>query len=82
MTGVEVKVQSLTVDQFGTPEEFRDYFKCTYGPTIAVYRFIDDDAERVAALGRGLADLARRFGLDNGSTTFEWEPAPDRRRTT
>jgi len=66
-------VQNLTVDNFGTPEEFRDFFKRTYGPTIAVYRFIGDDAERVAALDRDLAELARRFGLDNGSTAFEWE---------
>ena len=30
--------------------EFRDYFKARYGPTIAVYRAIADDPDRVAAL--------------------------------
>lgn len=38
-----------------------------------MYRFIADDPERVEALDRDLADLASRFGLGNGSTTFEWE---------
>jgi len=70
---VDARVQSLTVDLFDSPEQFRDYFKRNYGPTIAVYRFIADDPERVEALDRDLADLASRFGLGNGSMTFEWE---------
>ena len=73
VTDVDARVQSLTVDLFDSPEEFRDYFKRNYGPTIAVYRFIADDPERVEALDRDLADLAARFGLGNGSSTFEWE---------
>ena len=40
----------LTVDHFGTPEDFRDYFKGVYGPTIAVYRSLADQPERAAAL--------------------------------
>jgi SAM-dependent methyltransferase len=70
---VDTRVQSLKVDLFDSPEEFRDYFKRNYGPTIAVYRFIADDPERVEALDRDLVDLAARFGLGNGSSTFEWE---------
>ena len=64
---------TLTVDHFATPEAFRDYFKRNYGPTIAVYRFIADDPEKVAALDRDLVDLARRFGLDGSKASFEWE---------
>ena len=30
--------QTLKVDRFETPEEFREFFKETYGPTIAVYK--------------------------------------------
>ena len=73
VSDVDARVQSLTVDLFDSPEQFRDYFKRNYGPTIAVYRFIADDPERVEALDRDLADLASRFGLGNGSKTFEWE---------
>ena len=51
---------TLRVDHFDRREAFRDYFKAIYGPTIAVYRGIADDPERVAALDDALADLGRR----------------------
>jgi SAM-dependent methyltransferase len=73
VTDVEARRQVLKVDQFDVPEGFRDYFKATYGPTIAVYRNIADDPERVAALDRDLADLAQRFDTGDGSTVLEWE---------
>lgn len=73
VTEVKARVESLTVEHFGTPEEFRDYFKRTYGPTIAVYRALADEPERAAALDADLVDLARRHGLDGGSTSMEWE---------
>jgi SAM-dependent methyltransferase len=61
----------LPVTAFDSPEEFRDYFKERYGPTIATYRNIADDQERVAALDRDLVELGRRF--DGGSGNLEWE---------
>ena len=70
---MDARRQPLAVDRFDRPEDFREYFKRTYGPTIVVYRHIVDDPERVAALDRDLDDLARRFGLDGASTTMEWE---------
>ncbi|MGQ0607344.1 MAG: class I SAM-dependent methyltransferase [Chloroflexota bacterium] len=73
VTDVDARVQTLTVDEFSTPEAFRDYFKRVYGPTIAVYRAIADDPDRVAALDRDLADLARRFDHGEGSTIMEWD---------
>lgn len=73
VTEVKARVESLTVEHFGTPEEFRDYFKRTYGPTIAVYRALADEPERAAALDADLVDLARRHGLAGGSTSMEWE---------
>ncbi len=73
VTEVEARIGSLTVDHFGTPEEFRDYFKRTYGPTIAVYRALVDEPDRAAALDADLVELARRHGLDGTSTTMEWE---------
>ena len=73
VTGVEARIGSLTVDHFDTPEEFRDYFKRTYGPTIAVYRALADEPDRAAALDADLVELARRHGLDGGSASMEWE---------
>lgn len=71
VTDVVARRERLTVDCFASPEEFRDFFKARYGPTIAVYRSIADDPTRVAALDRELADLARRH--DRGDGTMEWE---------
>ena len=73
VTDVVARRQTVTVDRFASPEEFREYFKRNYGPTIAVYRFIGDDAERAAALDGELDDLARRHGLGDGRTGMEWE---------
>ena len=63
--------RSLKVDSFGSPSEFREYFKDRYGPTIAVYRFNAEDPERCAALDRDLDALAERFSSPDGS--MEWE---------
>ena len=68
---VVARKQTLKVDCFATAEAFRDYFKRTYGPTIAVYRAIADDPSRVAALDEALAELGRRH--DQGGGTMEWE---------
>ncbi|MGZ4600663.1 MAG: class I SAM-dependent methyltransferase [Oryzihumus sp.] len=67
VSGIELRRQRLRVDHFATPEEFRDYFKARYGPTIATYRAIADDPERVAALDHDLTELARREPVS------EWE---------
>ncbi|WP_174548869.1 hypothetical protein [Actinomadura formosensis] len=42
-----------------------------YGPTIAVYRHIADDPEKVAALDHALTDLAHRH--NGGAPAMEWE---------
>jgi ubiquinone/menaquinone biosynthesis C-methylase UbiE len=73
VTDVEARRQTVRVERFERPEDFRDYFKAFYGPTIAVYRNIADDPDRVAALDRDLADLARQHGHGPGSTVMEWE---------
>jgi ubiquinone/menaquinone biosynthesis C-methylase UbiE len=63
--------RSLTVDRFGSAEEFREFFKDRYGPTIAVYKANADDSERCTALDRDLDALADRCGAAEG--TMEWE---------
>lgn len=71
VTDVAARRQTITIDTFSTAEEFRDFFKAVYGPTISVYSFIGDDAERAAALDRELAELAERHGVSSGR--MEWE---------
>lgn len=73
VTNVVARRQTLRVDRFATPEEFRDFFKRCYGPTIATYRNIEGDAARVAELDRALVELARRHDRGTGSTVMEWE---------
>lgn len=68
---VTAERRNLRVDVFGTPEAFRDYFKSRYGPTIAVYKNIAGDPDRVAALDADLVELARRF--DAGGGAMDWE---------
>lgn len=65
--------QSLRVDRFRTPADFREFFKATYGPTIAVYRNIAADPDRVADLDRDLDELARRYDRGSGDSVTDWE---------
>ncbi|WP_262849815.1 class I SAM-dependent methyltransferase [Mumia quercus] len=69
---VQATVQTLAVDRFADGEEFRDFFKATYGPTIAVYKAIADDPEKVAALDAELAALAERSGVRDGAMLWEY----------
>lgn len=74
VTAVTERREAVRIDRFAGPAEFRDYFKARYGPTIAAYRQIAADAERVAGLDRDLADLARRHDLGAGSAlVMDWE---------
>jgi ubiquinone/menaquinone biosynthesis C-methylase UbiE len=73
VTDVDARVRAMPVTVYPTPEAFRDYFKRNYGPTIAAYRYIADDPEKVAALDRDLVDLAVRFGLTEQSGATEWQ---------
>jgi ubiquinone/menaquinone biosynthesis C-methylase UbiE len=64
----------VTIDAFATPEEFRAYFASHYGPTIAAYRNVGDDAERTAALDSDLVALAERYDRgSDGGLVLEWE---------
>ncbi len=65
------KRAGLRVDCFEDGASFRDFFKANYGPTVAAYRGIADEPDRVDALDAELADLGNRY-LD-GSSAMEWE---------
>ena len=71
VTDVVTERRMLTVDHFADGAEFRDYFKTLYGPTISVYRNIEADPDRVAALD---ADIARvGDSVLSASPRMEWE---------
>lgn len=74
ITDFVAEAKPTRVAAFGTPEEFRDFFKRCYGPTIAAYANLGDDTERAAALDADLADLARRFDIGDGAgLIMDWE---------
>jgi ubiquinone/menaquinone biosynthesis C-methylase UbiE len=72
---VQARKQSLAVRSFHQPEDFVRYFKSHYGPTISVYKFIGEDADKVKALDNALTELAESFGDAHGDSPFqmEWE---------
>jgi hypothetical protein len=72
VTDVQAQVESLPVTRFAGAEEWRDYFKAFYGPTIATYRSLATTPERVAELDAALVDLGTRFGFGSTPVT-EWE---------
>lgn len=72
VSGIEASRQLLGVDCFTTAEEFRDYFKACYGPTIAVYKSLAEDAGRAAELDQALVDLGRRYQRTDGSMDWEY----------
>ncbi|BCI52462.1 hypothetical protein NIIDNTM18_17400 [Mycolicibacterium litorale] len=71
VTDVVAQRRTLPVTQFADGAAFRDYFKAVYGPTIAAYRNVGDDADRAAQLDRDIARLGDE--LMAGSPRMEWE---------
>jgi SAM-dependent methyltransferase len=63
--------RTLRVDRFADGAAFRDFFKANYGPTIAAYRGLAGDPDRVDALDARLAELGDRYLA--GTSTMEWE---------
>ena len=52
VSGLEMRRQQIVIEHSPSPEEFREYWKRNYGPTIAAYKFKADQPERVSALDR------------------------------
>jgi len=73
VTDVTARRDNVRVDRFDDPETFREYFKTHYGPTIVAYRGIAEDPDRIDALDRDLANLARRFDYGTDTTVMDWE---------
>jgi SAM-dependent methyltransferase len=69
---MQARRQSVMIP-FATGAGFRDYFKQRYGPTIAVYRNLSADDERVTELDRALAELGEQNLAATGTATMSWE---------
>jgi SAM-dependent methyltransferase len=63
--------EQLPVTRFSGPEDFREFFKAFYGPTIAAYKANAEEPKQVAELDRALAELADRYCDADGN--MEWE---------
>jgi SAM-dependent methyltransferase len=72
ITDVVITQQLLRVDRLAAPDAFREYFKAKYGPTIAAYRGIADEPDRVSELDQALHDLAERNRQPDGSLAWEY----------
>lgn len=73
VTDVTVRRSTVTIDRFDTSEQWRDYFKANYGPTIAIYAGLAGDPERIASLDTALAELAQQHDRGVGTTVMDWE---------
>lgn len=72
--GLSTQRATVTVDRFTEPDHFRDFFKANYGPTMGVYRGLDGDPERTAALDRELSGLAERHARPtDAGIEMDWE---------
>ncbi len=71
VTETAATVGTAVIDRFADGAQFRDFFKSRYGPTVAAYRNLAGDPDRVAALDRDLADLGRRH--DRGDGVMHWD---------
>jgi SAM-dependent methyltransferase len=71
VSAMHVERRMLEVDRFLAPAEFLEFFKATYGPTIAAYKGLADQPERAAELDRALLELGERYMTAPGR--MEWE---------
>ena len=71
VTEFSARRAALRVDRFADGATFRDFFKANYGPTIAAYRNIAEQPDRIEALDAELAELGNQYL--SGSSSMKWE---------
>ncbi|MGV9709653.1 class I SAM-dependent methyltransferase [Gordonia sp. NPDC003424] len=69
VTDLETRTESVEI-HFADGTAFREFFKANYGPTIAAYRTVADDAARTAELDDAIARLADGYLTDG---VMRWE---------
>ncbi|MCV7151293.1 class I SAM-dependent methyltransferase [Mycolicibacterium pyrenivorans] len=75
VTDLAVGRETVLMDHCATPQEFREYWKRNYGPTIATYRFNGGDQDRIAALNRDFLALLEDWNqsTEAGRTAYSAE---------
>ncbi|MFC7497358.1 MULTISPECIES: class I SAM-dependent methyltransferase [unclassified Nocardioides] len=71
VTDVQWERRQLPIDRFTGPEEFVEFFKTNYGPTLTAFRNLADQPDRAAELEHALLDLAR--GEFQSRPSVGWE---------
>ena len=75
VSDLEMRRQQIVIDHSPSPEEFREYWKRNYGPTIAAYKFNADQPDRVAALDRDFLSFLTEWNqsTEPGKTAYHAE---------
>ena len=75
VTAIDMRRQSVVIDHFADPTEFRDFWKRHYGPTIAVYRHNAAHPDRTADLERDFLQFLTAWNRADapGRTRYEAE---------
>lgn len=73
VTDLATERRTLTVGTFDGAEDFREFFKARYGPTIATYARVAGDPVATRDLDDGLAALADEFATGTEPFVMDWE---------
>lgn len=75
VTDLDMRRQTVRIDHCASPEEFREYWKRNYGPTIAAYRFNEDRPDRLAELDAAFLDFLTSWNqaTEAGHTAYDAE---------
>ena len=75
VTDLTMRRETVVMDRCASPLEFREYWKAHYGPTIAAYRFVGSDPDRVAALDADFLALLENSNVadEPGRTAYPAE---------
>jgi SAM-dependent methyltransferase len=73
VTDLSMSRESLPVALFERPDDYRDYFKQRYGPTIVAYRNVAGEPDRADQLDAALAGLFERADLAAGGESARYE---------
>ncbi|HEX2214366.1 MAG TPA: methyltransferase domain-containing protein [Mycobacterium sp.] len=75
VSDLQARRETVTMDRCASPEEFREYWKRNYGPTIAVYRHIAAEQDKVDALDGDFLALLQEWNHSSeaGRTAYPAE---------
>ena len=75
MSSLEASGRELVETLPGTPADFCDFYKQTFGPVIAAFASVENDPQRSAALVREFLDFVERAntGPPDGPTELRFE---------